>query len=146
VKERPPTEPIGELQLWTSGDQADEASVSLAYYGSDVEPDAPERDPDLVGRLLQVVPTRAEKRGAMVPDPRFHRIARTSRWRLQGPRLSRPPEELIHEFLEGLPPPGPVWEELRPFKGCLFCGLFLQFWNRECHLSPGILAEVAARP
>jgi hypothetical protein len=63
VKERPPTEPIGELQLWASGDQADEASVSLAYYGSDVEPDAPELDPDLVSRLLQVVPT-GERSGA----------------------------------------------------------------------------------
>ena len=60
--------------------------------------------------------------------------------------MSDPPlEEQIRQFLARLPPPGPVWEELRPCKGQLFCGLFLQFWNRECHLSPELLLEVARR-
>ncbi|HKU61041.1 MAG TPA: hypothetical protein VJQ44_07495 [Gemmatimonadales bacterium] len=72
MKPPPPTEPVGELRLWASGDEADEASVSQ------------------VTRLLQVEPTRAARRGAVLPDPRYHRIARTSSWRLQGPRLSDP--------------------------------------------------------
>ena len=118
MKPPPPPEPVGELRLWASSDEADEASVSLAFFDTEREPGAPELDPDHVTKLLQAEPTRAMRRGAVLLDPQYHRIARTSSWRLQGPRLSDPPlEQQIRQFLARLPPPGPVWKSYGHARG-----------------------------
>ena len=54
-------------------------------------------------------------------------------------------ETEILELLARLPPPGPVREALRPLSGQLFCGLFLEVWNRECHLSPAVMRAAHER-
>jgi len=54
-------------------------------------------------------------------------------------------EAQVLELLAGLPPPGPAWDALHPLGGQLCCGLFLEVWHRECHLSPTVLTAALAR-
>jgi hypothetical protein len=56
-----------------------------------------------------------------------------------------PLAEQVRQMLAKLPPPGPAWDELRPWSGGLHCAMYLEFWNRECRLPPDVLAAIASR-
>jgi hypothetical protein len=133
-----PTEPVGELQLWASCSEPDQVSVSLLFEGEAVDPDA-------VTHLLGVVPTVQKRTGER--STLLFAALETGFWRLMGAkRVSGSSVEAeIFGLLARLPPPGPVWEELRPLGGQLFCGLFLEVWNRECRLSPVVLSAALER-
>ena len=137
--EPPPTEPVGELQVWASTSEPDQVSVSLLFTGETV-------DPDVVTQLLGVAPTLLKRPGQRTTRPLFARLE-TGYWRLLGADRIRESavEAQILDLLARLPPPGPVWDALRPLSGQLFCGLFLEVWNRECHLSPAVLSAALER-
>jgi hypothetical protein len=137
--EPPPTEPVGELQLWASTSEPDQVSVSLLFNGETV-------DPDVVTHLLGVSPTVLKRPGHRSTQRLFASLE-TGYWRLMTSDRVRESslEALILDLLARLPPPGPRWDALRPLNGQLFCGLFLEVWNRECHLSPAVLGAVIER-
>ena len=137
--EPPPTEPVGELQLWASCSEPDQVSVSLLFGGETI-------DVGVVTQLLGVAPTVSKRPGQRLSRPSFASLE-TGYWRLMTSDRVRDSslEAQIYALFARLPPPGPVWEALRPLKGQLFCGLFLEVWNRECHLSPAVLAAVLER-
>jgi Domain of unknown function (DUF4279) len=138
--DQPPTEPEGELEVWASSSEPDEVSVSLVFGGETVDPDA-------ITRLLGVGPTTFRRAGEPPSGPLLPSTQRGGFWRLMATHRVRDSsvEAQILKLLAQLPPPGPVWETLRPLSGQLFCGLFLEVWNRECYLSPAVLAAALER-
>jgi len=136
-RDPPPSEPVGELELWASSAEPEEVSASLVFQG-------PAVDPDTITQLLGIGPTvdkRTGTRGTKVLVP-----VTDGFWRLSGERVrDSSVEAQILILLQRLPPSGGVWEQLRPLGGELFCGLFLQVWNRECHLSPTVLRAALER-
>jgi hypothetical protein len=140
----PPPTPDGPLQLWLSSEEPDEVAVMLSFSDPD-DPTLPMLDLDLVTRVLGIHPTKMARRGE-VPERYFPRPPRHSVWSLGGERMRTPPlAEQVRQMLAKLPPPGPAWDELRSWRGELHCAMYLEFWNRECHLSPDVLAAIASR-
>lgn len=142
----PPTPPApdGPLQLWLSSDEPDEVALMLSFSDPD-DSALPMLDPDHVTRVLGIRPTSTARRGE-VPERYFPRPARHNLWSFGGERMRTPPlGEQVRQLLAKLPPPGPVWDQLRSWKGELHCAMYLEFWNRECRLPPDVLAAIASR-
>ena len=137
-KDPPPTEPVGELSVWASSAEPDEVSASLVFSGEGV-------DPDSITSAIGVAPTDIKRPG--VESEGLSTLRRKDGWwRLFGERVRDSSVEAeVLKLLDRLPPPGPTWDALRPLRGELFCGLFLQAWNRECHLTPVVAAAAVAR-
>jgi hypothetical protein len=134
----PPAAPEGELQLLASTSEPDQVSASLVFSGDTV-------DPDVVTRRLGVTPTVSKRPGERGQQLLFSRLE-SGYWRLMGERVRESSVEAQNfNLLARLPPPGPAWDALRPLHGQLFCGLFLEVWNRECHLSPAVLTAALER-
>ncbi len=122
------------------GGQIDKITVSLRILGDDL-------DPDEISRLLAVSPTFSARRGdaretkrAILRQPvgvwSFD-IGKSSEWVL---------EDLIRSLLDRIQVPVETWQLLRTrYQIEMFCGLFLNDWNRGTNLSAGILGRLAER-
>ena len=140
----PPPTPEGPLELWVSSDEPDEVGVMLSFSDPE-DPTMPILDLDRVTHVLGIEPTRMARRGE-VPARYFPRPARHNVWSFGGERVRTPSlAEQVRQMFAKLPPPGPAWDELRPWGGELHCAMYLEFWNRECRLPPDLLAAVASR-
>lgn len=137
MKPLPPTEPAGEL-LWIGG-KVDEASVSLRFFGDDLEPER-------ISHLLQCQPSQAFRKGEELPR-RHYMLAKTGSWILRSPRTAEQDlEQQIAGLLDRLPDDLQVWAQVKKnCRGNLFCGLFLKEWNRGFSLSSELMTRITER-
>jgi hypothetical protein len=136
---RPPKEPVGEL-TWIAGGEVDEYSVSLRFFGDDLDPDA-------ITTILGIYPTISYRKGDIFRGRKFDRIQKTGSWRYHTQRCAEISfEEQINNLLDLLPADLEVWRELNSkFAPDLFCGLWLKEWNRSLDLSSQTLMRIAER-
>ena len=130
---------IGERELiWIGGD-IDRVSVTLRFSGDDL-------DPAFVSTLLGAEPTQAFRKGDMISRKHSQSVSQTGRWHLRRPQSKGALlEEQINELLSMVSSDLSAWRELEKYNGDLFCGLFLNEWNRGCRLSSGMIRKIAER-
>jgi Domain of unknown function (DUF4279) len=138
-KPLPPKAPIGE-PLIVAGGEFDQSSIDLRFFGDDL-------DPDEISKLLNCQPTHGYRKGDILPDKRYHIVAKTGSWRLSSEkRNDLTLEKQIHELFDRLSSDLEIWRKLtRQYSGDLFCGLWMYDMNRELELSPELMNQIAER-
>jgi hypothetical protein len=137
---RPPGHGEDEGDDIIAGGDVDDIRVSLRVIGDDL-------DPDEVTRLLGVEPSTAAKKGRLREGTKSQTPQRAGIWTLDlGKSREWLLEDLITAVLDRVPVSLEVWRQLGArYKIDLFCGLFLERWNRGVDLSPGLLHRIAER-
>jgi Domain of unknown function (DUF4279) len=121
--------------VWFRG-HPDRATLCLRVCGDDL-------DPDLVTRILGVVPSRSQRKGQPVlssaGEPK--RIARTGSWLLARPvSHDRTLDDEIESLLDSLPQTAQTWATLRErYRVDLICDVFVRGVNQGFELSPRVL-------
>ncbi|MBW4693580.1 MAG: DUF4279 domain-containing protein [Lyngbya sp. HA4199-MV5] len=135
----PPQEPVGEL-VWVAGGEVDECSVSLRFFGEDL-------DPDEVTQALGITPTGSYKKGDIFRGKRSDIIRKTGSWRYSVKKCADVHlEDQITTLLGKLPSDLEVWRRLtETFEADLFCGLWLKRWNRGLDFAPETLQRIGER-
>jgi hypothetical protein len=134
----PPEKPEGEL-VWVAGGAIDQCSVSLRFFGEDL-------DPDELTQRLGVQPSVAYRKGDIFRGKRYDRIYKTGSWRLQTEKSDICLEEQINLLFDKLPSDLEIWENLGSrFQADLFCGLWLKRWNRCLDFEVATLQRMAER-
>ncbi len=135
----PPQEPVGDL-VWVVGGEVDECSVSLRFFGEDL-------DPDEVTQVLGITPTGSYRKGDVYRGKRTDITRSTGSWRYSiKKRAGVSLEEQINHLLDQLPSDLEVWGRLtEKFKADLFCGLWLKQWNRGLELTPKTLQRMGEK-
>lgn len=139
MKPEPPKKPVGELTYWCGG-EVDENSVTLRILSDEL-------NPDLISHLLHCQPTRAQQKGDILPDKKYHRTAKFGLWRLTIDRTNEQNlQEQINSLFLRLTDDISVWQQITATAHAeLFCGLWLKTWNREFDISPNLLMQIARR-
>ena len=115
----------------------DEVTVSLRIFGEDL-------DPTEITNLLGCKPSSARRKGEIIPDKRYHRVAKIGSWHLEGDASSSTTlEEQIRELLNKVTAELAVWKNLASrFKVDIFCGVFFKNFNCKFELSPELMKYV----
>jgi hypothetical protein len=139
LKPEPPTLPTGK-KVYLAGGEVDQTSVSLRFSGDDL-------DPDEISKLLNCQPTDCHRKGDVLPDKRYHSVAKTGMWRLSGKKTGKVSlEKQIFELFNRLSDDLEIWRKLtNQYNSDLFCGLWMESWNREIGFSPELMAQISAR-
>src|SRR5262245_54424567 len=139
LKIAPPAEPTGKT-VNLAGGEVDKTSVSLLLSGDAL-------DPDEISKLLDCQPTKSYRKGDALPDRRNRRVAQTGVWRLGGKKTGKVSlEKHIFELFSRLTHDLEIWRKLTSqYHSELFCGLFMESWNREIDFSPELMAQISAR-
>jgi hypothetical protein len=145
LKTAPPREPTGKT-VYLTGGEVDKTSVSLRFSGDTI-------DPDEITNLLDCRPTHSYRKGDVLPDDRYSRVveksgvAQTGMWRLRGKKTGKISlEKQIFELFSRLSDDLEIWRKLTSqYHSDLFCGLFMDSWNREIDFSPELMAQISAR-
>jgi Domain of unknown function (DUF4279) len=134
-----PTEPVGEL-IWVAGGSVDECSVSLRFFGDDL-------DPDSITKSLGIRPTTSYRKGDVFRGKADDRIHNTGSWRYGIQRRADIDlEELINKLFNRITPNLEIWHNLTTkFQSDLFCGLWLKRANGATDLSPAVMMKIAER-
>jgi len=122
------------------GGPVEESCVSLRLFGETL-------DPEMVTQLLGCKPTEAHRKGDIIPDKRYHRVANNGSWRLHStlPR-SADLEEQVRALLSHVTSDLAIWQRLNgEFAVDLFCGVFLKDCNRGFSLSPAVMHLLSER-
>jgi Domain of unknown function (DUF4279) len=136
----PPKNPVGDL-AWVAGGEVDESSVSLRFFGNDLEPDT-------ITTILGVCPTKSYRKGDVFRGKKYDYIQKIGSWRYHHTRRCAEIslEEQLNSLFDLIAVDLDVWRDLTTkFKADLFCGLWLKEWNRELDFSPAILMRIAER-
>jgi hypothetical protein len=137
-KPEPPILPIG-ARFILAGGEIDESSVCLRFCGDDL-------DPDEISGLLNCQPTDAFRKGDILPDERYHWVAKTGSWQLKCEIRGDPLEKQILELFDRLSGDLEIWRKLtRQYYGDLFCGLWMEALNRGLTFSPELMNQIAER-
>jgi hypothetical protein len=126
--------------FFVTGGDVDRVSVSLRVAGDDLNPAS-------VTQLLRVEPTFAARKGeqrasggGLVRQPTgvwSIEISESREWIL---------EDAIAALLDRLPADPAVWKLLAErYQIDVFCGIFVDGWNRGFDLSPALLGRLAER-
>jgi Domain of unknown function (DUF4279) len=135
---RIPTKPVGEF-TWIAGGEVDEYSVSLRFFGDDL-------DPDIMTAIMGVCPTISYRKGDIFRRKTHDKIQKTGSWRYRNQRSGDISlEEQINNLFNLLPADLEIWRDLKRFDPNLFCGLWLKEWNRSFDLSSEVLMRIAER-
>jgi hypothetical protein len=136
----PRLEDIPQDRLVHVGGPIDTVEVSLRLFGEGVEPDE-------ITRLLGCQPTSSRRKGDVIPDKRYHRVASKGIWLLQGQADSNVElERQVQSLLEIVTDDLSIWHDLtNRFQVDIFCGLFLNNVNRGFALSPELMKRLADR-
>lgn len=131
---------IDESRLINVGGPIDRVHVSLRVFGDFLVPVD-------VTRLLDCDPTHAQCKGDIIPDKQYHRVARTGSWRLHGDLPEKTElEEQVRDLLSKVTNDLAIWNSLaKEFNIDIFCGVFLEDWNRGFDLSPQVLKMLSER-
>ncbi|MEC4894654.1 MAG: DUF4279 domain-containing protein [Oscillatoria sp. PMC 1051.18] len=132
-----PTE--SDSNVISVGGSVETVKVSLRFLGDNLNPEE-------ISALLQCQPSKAYRKGDTIGSKRSHRIAHTGAWILKGTKEDTGVlETKITRLLECITVPLTVWEELRSFSGNVFCGIFINDWNRGLSLSPELMQKLVER-
>jgi Domain of unknown function (DUF4279) len=107
LKPPPPSyEDIPKSRLVTIGGHIDEVKVHLRIFGERL-------DPDEITGLLGCQPTSSLRKGDVIPDKRYHRIASRGSWLLDG-QLDRSVEleQQVKSLLEMVTDDIRIWRDL----------------------------------
>ncbi len=131
---------MARVDVQTSGGDSDEIAVSLRVIGDDL-------DPEHVSRLLGVEPSLLRPKGEVRHSGGRAVVQRTGVWSFSiecSPEWALP--YAIGTRLDRLPADPEVWAELtRCYRVDLFCGLFIESWNRGINLPAALLRRLADR-
>jgi Domain of unknown function (DUF4279) len=134
----PPTKPAGEL-TWVAGGAVDESSISLRFFGEDL-------DPDELTQLLGVQPSIAYRKGDIFRGKKYDKIYEIGSWRLHVKRSDMNLDDRINRLFDNLPSDLEVWHHLTiRFKTDLFCGLWMKRWNRCLDFKAETLQRIGER-
>jgi hypothetical protein len=138
-KTAPPREPTGKT-VYLAGGEVDKTSVSLLFSGDTL-------DPDEISKLLACQPTKSYRKGDALPDRRDRRVAQTGVWRLSGKKTGKVSlEKQIFELFSRLTDDLEIWRKLTSqYHSDLFCGLWMESWNRGIDFSPDLMTQISAR-
>jgi len=136
----PNAEDLDPSRLVSVGGPIDRACVMLRVFGESLAP-------DIVTEFLGCQPSEARKKGDVIPDSRYHRVARTGSWLLEGGSDGKIEiDQQITELLSSLTDDMQVWHRLSDdFQVDIFCGVFLEEFNRGFELSPHVLQALGER-
>jgi Domain of unknown function (DUF4279) len=139
LKTTPPREPTGKT-VYLTGGEVDKTSVSLRFSGDTL-------DPDEISKLLNCLPTNGYRKGDVSPNDRYQRFAKTGMWILSGNKTGEVSiEKQIIELFSRLTDDLEIWRKLTSqYHSDLFCGLFMESWNRGIDFSPQLMAQISAR-
>lgn len=128
--------PIELRVLAVVGGPADEATVSLALYGDEL-------DPDEITAVLGCSPTTAHRRGDRKREGSVP--FRIGAWILQ--EQGKPPvsvDDLLEKLLSRLPTDKAVWQHLAGRHQLqLRFGIFIEGWNRGFSISGNFMQRFA---
>lgn len=136
----PRYEDIPKERLVTVGGPIDEVKVSIRIFGEAL-------DPDEITRLLGCQPTRSRRKGDVIPDKRYHRVASKGSWLLDG-QLDRSIEleQQVKNLMEMVTDEISIWQDLaNRYQLDISCGLFLDSMNRGFELSPELMKYLSDR-
>ena len=135
----PRLEDANDDDLVFVGGPVDRVCGSLRFFGDDLEPEE-------ISTALGHQPTSAFRKGDALPG-RYHRVARTGGWLLEAPTTDPPDvEDSIKRLLSQLSSDLESWRSLTErFSTDIFCGLFLDEFNRGFALSASLLRALADR-
>jgi hypothetical protein len=123
------------------GGEVDEVSVSLRFFG-------PLLDPGEITQALGCEPSQVRRRGEIVEHAfAGQSVIETSAWILKSPRAAAAPLGFeIQKLLARLSGDLGMWQSLtNRHKADLFCGLFLEEFNRGTTVSAEVLGLLADR-
>ena len=118
-----------------------DTSVSLCFYGDDLDPDA-------LTRALGVAPSQSGRKGEVfVGEAGRSRVVKTGYWRLQSENnLSGDMDTQIAAMLAQMTDSDVVWRDLsQRYDGRIFFGWFLTSGNDMADISAQTLQACAAR-
>jgi hypothetical protein len=143
LKAMPPKidrENIDPNRLWIFGGAIDSSSAGLRIFGDSLIPEE-------VTNLLGCEPTEARRKGDVIPDKRYHRIARTGNWILDDDLPATADiKDKIENILSRVTNDLAVWKYLGEFFSIdIYCGLFLDEDNRGCEFSSDLLKMLGER-
>lgn len=126
--------------LLTIGGKVDKASVSLRFFGDELEPDE-------ITEKLKCSPTNAFRKGDIVPNKFKPRVCKTGSWHLHTEKNSEQNlEEQILELFGRLTEDLEIWQSLtKQFEADVYCGAWLNAWNRDIWLTPNLLKQISDR-
>ena len=130
-----------QRELIRCGGTVDETSVALRILGDDLNPDE-------ITKILGFPPNMARKKGDIRIGNRTKREykARTGQWHLESPRGKGDLDNHIRWILDALTPEQDSWDSINErYKLDLFCGLFLEDWNRGAGISASLMFELGRR-
>jgi Domain of unknown function (DUF4279) len=135
----PPQSPVGSL-TWIAGGSVDACSVRLRFFGKDL-------DPDEITQLLGVEPTVSYRKGDILRGKQYDIVQKIGSWRLAIEKsVDVELEDQINELLDRLPPDLNIWQDLtKRFEADLFCGLWMERWNRCLDFAPQTLLRIGER-
>jgi hypothetical protein len=135
----PPGEPTDKT-VYLAGGEVDKTSVSLRFSGDAL-------DPDEISKLLNCQPTDSYRKGDVSPDNRRRGVAQTGMWLLSGKKTGKISlEKQIFELFSRLSDDLEIWRKLtNQYHSDLFCGLFMESWNRGIDFPPELMAQISAR-
>jgi hypothetical protein len=140
-KPQPPNyEDIPPERLVTVGGPIDEVKVYLRLFGEDL-------DPDEVTHLLGCQPSSSRRKGEVIPDRRYHRVASRGSWLLKGKLDSSIElEKQVKELMKIVTGDISVWHDLtNRFQLDISCSLFLESINRGFELSSELMKYLSDR-
>jgi len=139
LKTTPPGEPKDKT-VYLTGGEVDETSVSLRFSCDTL-------DPDEISKLLDCQPTYSYRKGDVLPDKRYRRVTRTGMWGLSEKKTGEVSlEKQIFQLFSRLTDDLEIWRKLTSqYHSDLFCGLFMDSWNRGIDFSPELMAQISAR-
>jgi|SRR5690606_3930727 len=117
------------------------SAATIGFYGDELVPGE-------ITALLGAPPTvGVVKGGKWTTFSGVEKVAHTGSWRIEAERcepenLNRQIEGLFAQLTPDLAP----WRKLtRPFRGVVFCGLWMSTYNDGLELSPEMLNSIAER-
>jgi hypothetical protein len=139
IKTEPPGEPTGKT-VYLAGGEIDKTSVSLRFYGDTI-------DPDEISKLVDCQPTDSYRKGDVLPDNQRRGVTQTGMWLLSGKKTGKVSlEKQIFELFSRLSDDLEIWRKITSqYHSDLFCGLFMESWNRGIDFSPDLMAQISAR-
>ena len=120
-------------------DERDKYSVSLRFFGDDL-------DPDEVSRLLGCAPTDSARRGDIIQRRTRSYTAPSGSWHLSTEQSTEDIETQLAAMFGRLTADLSVWQSLTTrFDADLFCGVFLVWQGHGFDMSPRLHRLLADR-
>lgn len=139
-----PTDPDSneeQSELIQVGGQVDESTATLRILGDDL-------DPDEITELLNFPPTVARRKGDVRVGKRTKKEykARTGQWHVESPRGNGDLDQHIRWIIDALSTDQEIWDSIKArYDLDLFCGLFLEDWNRGTGITAELMSELGRR-